>query len=167
MDGLFLLLDTLNNSKLFAGLIMVLLNLGGKYIIGEVSEIVDDIFTNVFIKRFIIFCIFWMATRDIITSLILTALFILVMFYLINHKSKFNILTTHIKNKKNMKLQRTIPPEEVERAKKILELAHKQSQQVVTEEKKNTSTSTEEVLVDKKYKFYNFRNNIHKLKNIH
>ena len=163
MDGLFLLLDTLNNSKLFAGLIMVLLNLGGKYIIGEVSEIVDDLFTNVFIKRFIIFCIFWMATRDIITSLILTALFILVMFYLLNHKSKFNILTTYIKNKKNIKLQRTISPEEIERAKKILELAHKQSQ-VVTEQKKNTSS---EEIVEKKYKFYNFKNNIHKLKNIH
>lgn len=160
MESIFLLFNTLNGSKFFAGIMMVLLNLGAKYISIEISDITDEFFNNIFVKRFLIFCIFWMATRDIITSFLLTIGFILVIFFLLNHKSKFNLLTTDIKNKRNAKNQNIIPPEEIEKAKKILEIAHKQSLEKDKGTKKNLD---KEILTNTKY--YNFRSNVNRLKN--
>ena len=159
MESIFVLFNTLNGSKFFAGIMMVLLNLGAKYIAIEISDITDVFFNNIIIKRFLIFCIFWMATRDIITSLLLTIGFILVIFFLLNHKSKFNLLTSSSIQKINMKNQRIIPVEEVEKAKKILEIAHKQS----LEKKAMAEESHNEVPTNTKY--YNFRSNVNRLKN--
>ena len=158
MESIFLLFNTLNGSKFFAGIMMVLLNLGAKYISIEISDITDEFFNNIFVKRFLIFCIFWMATRDIITSFLLTIAFILVIFFLLNHKSKFNLLTTDIKNKRNMKNQNIIPPEEIEKAKRILEIAHKQSLEV----DKGTKINLDKEILTK---YYNFRSNVNRLKN--
>ena len=159
MESIFVLFNTLNGSKFFAGIMMVLLNLGAKYIAVEISDITDMFFNNIIIKRFLIFCIFWMATRDIITSLLLTIGFILVIFFLLNHKSKFNLLTSSSIQKINMKNQRIIPVEEVEKAKKILEIAHKQS----LEKKAMSEESHNELPTNTKY--YNFRSNVNRLKN--
>ena len=158
MESIFVLFNTLNGSKFFAGIMMVLLNLGAKYIAVEISDITDVFFNNIIIKRFLIFCIFWMATRDIITSFLLTIGFILVIFFLLNHKSRFNLLTSSSIHKINMKNQRIIPAEEVEKAKKILEIAHQQSL-----EKRMLQESHNELPTNTKY--YNFRSNVNRLKN--
>ena len=74
---MFGLLNTLNNSKYFSGIIMILLNLGSKHIAMEVSPSQDNFMGNIIIRRLLIFTVVFTATRDVWTSIILTAAFII------------------------------------------------------------------------------------------
>ena len=70
-------INKLNQSKLFAGILMILMNLGSKYIALELSETQEEFLSNIVIRRIVIFVVAFIATRDIIISLVLTGVFIL------------------------------------------------------------------------------------------
>lgn len=82
----------LNNSKFFTGIIMLTMNIGSKYISIELSKTQEDYIRYTIGRQILIFAILWMGTRDIITSLILTCVFILFADYLFNDTSYFCIL---------------------------------------------------------------------------
>ena len=84
--------DILNNNKYFTGVLMLLMNLGARYIEQDLSLSQKGIFNTVMMRRFMIFTIAFIATRDVITSLIITACFIIFVLNLFNTKSKFCIL---------------------------------------------------------------------------
>ena len=109
--------DVLNNSKLFAGIIMILLNIGSKYIVMELSDTHEEFFNNVIIRRIIVFTVVFTATRDIITSLILTAVFILLVSGLFNENSKYYVLKKKSKKKYNKN--------DIHNAQKVMEWATK------------------------------------------
>jgi len=88
------LLIALSNSKIFTGAIMLLTNVGGKYLALEIPSNIDQLFTNYFIFRYlVIFSIFFMATRDIKISIVLSLLFFIIIRYFINEKSSFCLLS--------------------------------------------------------------------------
>lgn len=70
--------DNLNENKYFIGFTMILLNIGARFIIDELDEDLRKIISQSFVRRFFIFCSFFMATRDIVTSLILTVVFVII-----------------------------------------------------------------------------------------
>ena len=109
--------DVLNNSKLFAGIIMILLNIGSKYIVMELSDTHEEFFNNVIIRRIIVFTVVFTATRDIITSLILTGVFILLVSGLFNENSKYYVLKKKPKKKYNKN--------DIHNAQKVMEWATK------------------------------------------
>jgi hypothetical protein len=84
------LLLSLSNSKLFSGCIMLLTNLGGKYLALDMPLNVEKLFSNYSILRYlVIFSIFFMATRDVKISLVLSLLFFIIVYFFINEKSSF------------------------------------------------------------------------------
>ena len=107
-------IQSLNNSKFFAGILMILMNLGSKYISLELSETQDEFFSNIVIRRMMIFIVVFIATKDIITSLIITACFVIMVSGLFNENSKFCLI------KNNCKQTKVVTKEQVERAKKVL-----------------------------------------------
>ena len=113
MDS-YSIIHSLNNSKFFAGILMILMNLGSKYISLELSETQDEFFSNIVIRRIMIFVVIFIATKDIITSLIITACFVILVSGLFNENSKFCLI------KNNCKQTKIISKEQVERAKKVL-----------------------------------------------
>lgn len=90
---IFKTFDSLNQSKYFAGIMMLVLNLGSKYITLELSETQDELLKNKIIRRFLVFTVVFVATRDIYVSLILTGIFILLVSGLFNENSNFSIVT--------------------------------------------------------------------------
>ena len=90
------------------------MNLGSKYISLELSETQDEFFSNIVIRRIMIFVVIFIATKDIITSLIITACFVILVSGLFNENSKFCLI------KNNCKQTKIISKEQVERAKKVL-----------------------------------------------
>ena len=92
MDFINNFFQKLNNSAYFIGLMMLLLNIGSKYIVQEFGSSIDFFFNIKIIRRLLIFTIFFVATRDIKTSIILTAAFIIIVLELFNEKSKSCIL---------------------------------------------------------------------------
>jgi len=81
-----------NGSRFFAGCIMIIMNLGGKYIVMEIPENVQSIFAHPWMRKLTIFGIAFLATRDIKTALILALLFILLNKYILNEKSMCCVL---------------------------------------------------------------------------
>jgi hypothetical protein len=72
------MLDQLNNSKFFLGIVMIILNIGSRYLVDEFSVNPDDYTRNIILRRIAIFAVCFAATRDIIVSIILTAGFIII-----------------------------------------------------------------------------------------
>ena len=85
-------LSVLNNSKYVSGIVMLLMNLGSKYISEELSLGQDILFENKFIRTILVLALIFFATKDIKISLILTCLFIIIVTGLLNEDSPFYIL---------------------------------------------------------------------------
>ena len=85
-------INNLNHSKFFAGLVMILLNIGSKYISIKLSKTQESYLKNSVARQILIFAICWMGTKDIMVSLILTTVFIVLTQHLFHEKSKFCIL---------------------------------------------------------------------------
>ena len=77
----------LNNSKFFAGIIMILLNIGSKFITIQFSKSTEEYMKYSVTKQLLIFAMAWMGTRDIYTALGLTAIFTILSDYLFNEES--------------------------------------------------------------------------------
>ena len=90
----------LNNSKFFAGVIMILLNVGSKFISIQFSRSTEEYLKMNVTKQILVFAMAWMGTRDIYISLVLTAVFTILSDHLFNEESpycivpkKFRVLT--------------------------------------------------------------------------
>jgi hypothetical protein len=77
----------LNNSKFFAGVIMILLNIGSKFITIQFSKSTEEYMKYSVTKQLLVFAMAWMGTRDIYTALGLTAVFTILSDYLFNEES--------------------------------------------------------------------------------
>jgi hypothetical protein len=77
----------LNSSKFFAGVIMILLNVGSKFISIQFSKSTEEYMKWSVTKQLLVFAMAWMGTRDIYTALGLTAVFTILSDYLFNEES--------------------------------------------------------------------------------
>tara|TARA_B100000900_G_C20355945_1_gene624267 strand:- start:134 stop:592 length:459 start_codon:yes stop_codon:yes gene_type:complete len=120
---------SLNSNKFFAGLIMLTLNLGSKFITIKFSPSQEAYLKNTVGRQLLIFAIAWIGTRDIYYSLGLTAIFVILADYLFNESSKFCVLPQSFKDlKKDIDLNNdgVISNDELEKAIKTLQ-KHKKS----------------------------------------
>ena len=113
-------LYSLNDSKFFAGLVFIMLNIGSKYITLKFSKSQEAYLRLVLSRQLLIFSIAWMGTRDIYTAFIILALF--------NEESSFCILPESYK--KLYKLMDVnddgiLTEDEINQSIKILEKAKK------------------------------------------
>jgi hypothetical protein len=88
----------LNSSAYFSGIVMIMLNIGSKYITVELSKTQEQYLKNSIGRQLLIFSIVWMGVRDIYKSLVLTGIFIILTDYLFNEKSNLCILPIHLRN---------------------------------------------------------------------
>jgi hypothetical protein len=109
-----ILLNSVASSKIFNGFIMLISNIGGRYISLDIPNNIEFLFSNYFILRLIvIFSIFFMATRDIKISILLLLLFLIIIKFFINEKSTFCLFTP-------LKKENKISEEEYNNAKLII-----------------------------------------------
>ena len=89
--------DSLNNNKIFAGVIILIMNICSRYATLELSKSQEYYVKYIFGKHLLIFAIIWMGTRDIIISIVLTIIFLIMADYLLNEKSKYCIIPSNCK----------------------------------------------------------------------
>lgn len=82
----------LNNSKFFAGVIMILLNIGSKFISIQFSKSTEEYLKMNITKQLLVFAMSWMGTRDIYTALVLTAVFTILSDHLFNEESPYCVV---------------------------------------------------------------------------
>ena len=82
----------LNNSKFFAGIIMILLNIGSKFITIQFSKSTEEYLKANVTKQILVFSMAWMGTRDIYIALVLTAVFTILSDHLFNEESPYCVV---------------------------------------------------------------------------
>jgi hypothetical protein len=70
-------LSCINDNKYIIGLTMIMLNIGARFIIDELGDDLRKIISNKIVRRIIIFCSFFMATKDLFTAIVLTIVFVI------------------------------------------------------------------------------------------
>jgi hypothetical protein len=89
--------SNLNQSKIFAGILIIILNIGSRIIPINLNKSTETFLKSVVPRDLIIFAIAWMGTRDIFVSLFLTACFIIFFDYMLNFESKMCCLPSKYK----------------------------------------------------------------------
>ena len=82
----------LNSSKFFAGVVMILLNVGSKFVTIQFSKSTEEYMKYTLSKQILVFAMAWMGTRDIYTALGLTAVFTILSDHLFNEESHMCIV---------------------------------------------------------------------------
>jgi hypothetical protein len=116
---------TINNSKLFAGLMIIVLNVSSKFVNIKLSKTMEAYLKYTFSRDILVFAIAWMGTRDIYIALIVTGVFMLCMDYFFNEESSFcclpsNFTDYHVSLIKN---DDAVTPEQIKQAEEVLEKA--------------------------------------------
>ena len=70
-------MSCINDNKYMIGLTMIMLNIGARFIIDELDDDLRKMIANKVIRRIFIFCSFFMATKDLFTSIVLTIIFVI------------------------------------------------------------------------------------------
>ena len=70
-------LSCINENKYMIGITMIMLNIGARFIIDELDDDLRKLVSNTFIRRIVIFCSFFMATKDLFTAIVLTIIFVI------------------------------------------------------------------------------------------
>jgi hypothetical protein len=81
------LLAGINNSPYMSAAMMLMLNLGGRFLGMELTKGQEKFFSHPIFRRFLIFCIMFVATRNILIAIWLAALIILIIGYVANENS--------------------------------------------------------------------------------
>jgi len=126
----------LNNSKFFAGVIMILLNVGSKFISVNFSKSTEEYLKFSLSKQILVFSMAWMATRDIYTALVLTAVFVILSEHLFNEDSYFCIVPKSVRIVHKLKAaghpnNNLVTEDELNTAIQILEKAKKEKQEKI------------------------------------
>jgi hypothetical protein len=127
----------LNNSKFFAGVIMILLNVGSKFIPIQFSKSTEEYLKMSISKQILVFAMSWMGTRDIISSLLLTAAFTILSDHLFNEDSNYCIVPTDYRVLKKLldtNNDGIVSEDEITSAIAILEKARKEKQRKTQKE---------------------------------
>ena len=88
-------INVINNNKLLLGITMILFNMGSKYLILDLSKNQEQFLKSSIVRRLTLFSIFFIATHYLITSLILTASFVVLAHGLFNQDSRLYILPSY------------------------------------------------------------------------
>ena len=121
--------SSLNSNMYFAGIMMLTLNIGSRYVQLNLSPSAESYLKYAITKEFLVFTIAWMGTRNIYVALTLTAAFVVLADYGLNDKSNFCILPEKFKKLQNSidtNNDKIISELEIKNAMEILEKAKKQ-----------------------------------------
>ena len=131
-------IQNINNSKIFAGLMIIILNITSKFVNFRFSKSVERYLKYTFSKQILVFAIAWMGTRDIYIALLVTVGFILCFDYLFNEDSMFCCLPDSIiENLKELDDDDAVPEEEAKKAQEIVEKYENQKRKKESTEEEN------------------------------
>ena len=130
MDTIQKTLHQLNNSKYLLGMMLILLNIGSKFIDLRLNDYHEKLMRDTIGKELLVFAITFVGTRDISISLVVTSVFFILNDYLFNEYSDYCLVPKKyrlsLKNAIDTNNNNTIDQKEIEYAINILNQAKKQ-----------------------------------------
>jgi hypothetical protein len=131
LDNIRFNLHSLNSHPLFIGLMVIMLNIGSKYITIKLSKSQEQYLKNSLGRQFLIFAIMWSGTRDIVYAILLTGAFVAMADYLFNEDSNYCVIPGYLRNYVDMVDTNDdgfVTPTEAEEAIQTLKKLKKQKQ---------------------------------------
>jgi hypothetical protein len=126
-------IQAINNSKIFAGLMIITLNIVSKFANIKLSKTLESYFKYTFSRQILVFAIAWMGTRDIYIALFITLIFIIVTEYLLHEDSAFYVMPESFRDHHLSLLEEDgekVSDEDVAKAKDVLKKAAAQNKNV-------------------------------------
>lgn len=131
LDKTNLYLQKINHSPLLAGIAMLILNVGSKYVELGFSKTQEQAIKAGITREILIFSVIFIGTKDLVLSIIMTASFMVLSNYLFNEKSRFCIASGYL-NRLMLEIDRNgdnvISKEEEQWAIKTLQKARENEQ---------------------------------------
>ena len=118
---------SISSNKLFIGAMMIFMNIGSRHIEIKLTKSQETLMKNI-ATEILIFTIAFISTRDIITAIIITTIFVLLSKFVFNENSKYNILPKNYKQLEKVLDSNNdgkISEKEIENAINILKKANK------------------------------------------
>ena len=84
--------DVVNTNKFFIGLMMIMLNIGSKYVTIQTSKSMEQYMKMNISKQMLIFSMCFLGTRCIITSILLTSGFVILSDHIFNEDSDYCVI---------------------------------------------------------------------------
>ena len=94
------------DNKYMIGIIMVVINLGARFIVNELNEEQKKIINSKYLRRTLIFLVIFMATRDIVISIVITIIVVLFIFEFFNEDSEYSLVPKKVKSLDNNDLDK-------------------------------------------------------------
>ena len=91
VPGIDILVSSINSNPYFIGIMMLLLNLGGRFLSLEVSKGQEKFLSDPMIRRFLLFVVLFVATRNVLVAAGLTIIVVILLGYLLNENSDMYI----------------------------------------------------------------------------
>jgi hypothetical protein len=89
MNPIETLISSFNTNTYFIGLMMILLNLGGRHLAGGLTPDQDKVFQNPWFRRILLFVVVFVATRNIFTAFWMSIGLMVIIGWLTNEQSSF------------------------------------------------------------------------------
>ena len=81
-------MTSINSNPYFIGIMMLLLNIGGRFLSLEVSKGQERFLSDPIVRRFLLFAVLFVATRNVLVAAALTVIVVLLLGYLFNENSE-------------------------------------------------------------------------------
>lgn len=82
----------MNNNKVLSGIAMIIMNFGSRFVVGDLTTFQEEVLKSEVAKKIILWCIFFVATRDVLVAAMLTFGFYIVVKGLLNEHKRYNLL---------------------------------------------------------------------------
>lgn len=118
----------INNSKYFVGIIIIIMNIAGKFVTFRMSKTVESYLKFSFSRNVLVFAMIWMGTRDIYIAALMSIIFVVIVDYLFNEDSMFCCLPENFTDGQINKLEemgKELTPDDIETMQRILEKLQK------------------------------------------
>jgi uncharacterized membrane protein (DUF485 family) len=127
----------MNNSKIFAGIMIILMNITSKYVPIKLGKTMERLMKHYISTPLLVFTVSWIGTRDLYIAFIITGLYILFAEILFNEDSSFCVLSEEFRDyhdqieKEQQEKNETLTEEDVIKARAVLEKAKKQKMDIM------------------------------------
>lgn len=103
----------LNTSTFFAGFVMLVLNIGARYINLDLNSSTESWIKYLMSKEVLVFAVSWMGTRSIYYALVITACFTIVVDHFMNIDSKYCVIPSKFRGLHTMAPEKHGPEKNV------------------------------------------------------
>jgi hypothetical protein len=103
----------LNTSTFFAGFVMLILNIGSRYINLDLNSSTESWIKYLMSKEVLVFAVSWMGTRSIYYALVITACFTIVTDHFMNADSKYCVIPSKFRELHKMTEEKHGPEKNV------------------------------------------------------